>query len=305
MSGSESPETLHDGMDRVENVEDVKKLLAGGERLRRFDEDGDRYSSHRYRQFVLFVIVPTVLICLALYWVFLGPKGSPAYGMVSVQAVRTGTPVPGASPGSRNILSEGGNFAGQAIQALPSKIAVMVSTPAPERVRCYALRDGVAQYGSGQFLKGGLIWAERWTRVNGGMVYVSSLGWVSQSMVYCYPGLENIEMPFDLPTSTRVFVPRVGSSSTPISNLVVLPTLVRLPTVSGLVSFQAMGCDTVVWYAWDVREVYLVKGGQREAVPGDNAGQPVIRSVCPYTGTLGIVVVGRDGQVVVRSVPVQ
>jgi hypothetical protein len=48
----------------------------------------------------------------------------------------------------------------------------------------------------------------------------------------------------------------------------------------------------------------LIRGGVKTGVPGDWGGQAVLTSVCPYSGTLTLAVVLRDGTIASRDVVV-
>lgn len=168
------------------------------------------------------------------------------------------------------------------------------------RVRCYAVRDASSVYSTTQVLENGLFMVEKYTRVQGGMIFNSRFGWYRVSDFGCQPGLERLEVEFVGPTRTLTPRPVVKATST---SLPVSP--VPSPTLrSGIISFSADGCR-LSWLVWDVQSVYLVYGGKREPVAGDRSGRSVSYDLVPCVAGVVRLEALRGGETYIREIMVQ
>jgi hypothetical protein len=170
-------------------------------------------------------------------------------------------------------------------------------------VRCYARDDVTGVYSPTQVLKGGLFLAEKYTRVLGGMIYNPRYGWYGAVAFGCAEGLDQLEVEFVPPVSpTRTSTPRPYVAPKPATPVPVATSVPSATLANGILSFSAPSCDLVSYLVWNVKAVYLVKNGVKTGVPGDNGGQAVVTSVCPFTGTLTLAAVTSEGSVLSRSV---
>ena len=126
-------------------------------------------------------------------------------------------------------------------------------------------------------------------------MFNSRFGWYAASNFGCQGDLGSIEVEFLSPKSTV--------AATRARIVVVSPTRVNtlVPTVGntirspGLYSFERVSECAVSSHAVGVQAVYLNYDGRRVGIAGELLGLPVVTSVCPYTGTVGIEVIMRDG----------
>ncbi len=270
--------------------------------LRKIDVPQDSSWWKRFLRLIFFAVLPLIAcVWFILNWAF---QCSPS----PAAALAKSPPTPAVVPTVKMVgslfdttMGRSPSLPGGGAPGAPAAVVVPL-------VKCYARVDAAGVYSQTQVLKDGMFLAERFTRVLGGMIYNSRYGWYLASDFGCSPGLEEIEVEFMPPViPTRTVVPTrrpvvAAKTSTPVPVATAAPTATL---ANGIISFAAPSCDLVSYLVWNVKAVYLVKNGVKVGVPGDNQGQAVITSVCPYSGTLTLAAVSNDGSVLSRSVVIQ
>ncbi|MBI5651163.1 MAG: hypothetical protein HZC40_12070 [Chloroflexi bacterium] len=257
--------------------------------LKEYGTVNDDSAKGRRWQMLFFVVIPLICVCIAVWFGFGG--GSQA-------AVDASKPV-GAStiaPANLDSIVQGSQFA---FASPPAQKVAQAVTP-DSRIRCYAIRDTVS-ISNVIIYKEGLFLADRWSRVNGGLLGSKTAGWFPATDFGCQGDLTSLEveymMPVPSPTATKrvvVIVPTKIPTSFPTATL--SPTL-----ANGILRLDASGCD-VSWLVWNAQAVWIEYAGKREGVAGDSAGKPIFRSMCPYTGTVKLDAWMKDGTRQNRSV---
>ena len=149
-----------------------------------------------------------------------------------------------------------------ALFAQPTSVFMSGGSPSDVlKVKCYATISSNSLFGSGSSVDAnGLFLAQKFTRVNSGMIYSDKLGWHKVAEFACAPGLDKLEVEFAMPTATRTRVPYVAPSVTRVVPTIV-PTVT--PTLSdGIAFFSINGCSAS-WLVWNVQSVFLISGSNR------------------------------------------
>jgi hypothetical protein len=253
----------------------------------------------------MYFVIPLAFFGVAFYWLFIGrfqaapaaPAASVVAGSTSIftNAVIGGTMV----PGNNGVINLGGSFQ-NSVATRPPAAALRDKV---DPITCFSQIDAIGVYSATQVLRDGMFLAEKSTRVLGGMIYNGRYGWYHTKDFSCTGDLSTIEVEWisPIPTSTITkAVVVVARSRTPNAPAVpsALPTNTPLPR--GVVVWSVDSC-TAQWLVWDVNAVFLNYAGHRDGVAGDNQGAPVVRNLCPYTGTVSIDVYNKDGTIERRS----
>jgi len=266
--------------------------------LRPYGVTGDRFQQKRYQFCLIYFVVPLALFGIVFYWLLIGrfQTGS--------SAVVTSVP-PGASSGSPASSSliggtpaPGGLNLGGGLLSMTPAVAgpVARSSVGVTRIACFAKVDSKSVYSNTVVLANALFWAEKSTRVLGGMIYNDRFGWYRLEAFTCSGDLGTIEVEWFDPRPTATYTRGPTRYHSPVPTVVVIPSLVPTALPVGIVVFRVDGC-VVQWQVNQVNAVFLNYGGVREGVAGEVNGGPVVRSICPYTGTVRIDVYRRDGTI--------
>lgn len=263
---------------------------------------GDKFAKKRQKDFLFWIVIPTVGFVLVFWYLLVGQYQKPS--QATPTAVKTGLApafgTPGAG-GAQSVFALNGNGA-QSPLAFGGGESQPRGTATKVVVKCYARIDASGVFTSTLILRDTLFIVEGYTRANGGMIYNSKFDWMASSSFGCQGDVLALEREFVPPTprptatGTRRLVTAIPKTATPLPQ----PTATL---TSGLILFRATSCDSVTWLAHDVAAVYLTVNGKREGVAGENAGQPIVLSICPISGTTTIKldVVLRNGQVESRG----
>ncbi len=257
------------------------------EPLQAYDTGADIYAQRRFRQFLMYVVLPIVVFCGGGWYLIMG---RPPEQQTSILGTKMSSPTVRAT----KIIS-GDTVLGGPVGVVGSvtptaeKVAYVVPSATPAgRIKCYAIRDAHSPYTDKVILSQGLFFADAFTRVNGGMIWNKQFGWFKLVDFGCAPGIEQLEIEFVQPPPTAMPKPIVivpTRTKTPIPSATPLPTPV--PTVTpqpGIIFFDYFDCGDVTWLAWGVTRVYLTVGTSRSGVPGDENGRAVHRSLCDSVG---------------------
>jgi hypothetical protein len=283
------------GRGSASSSEDPKESAAGDppadkpEKLNEYDTGSDKYAARRFRQFVLYVILPVVLFCGGGWYLTVGRPPDQQTTLLGGKAAAL-TPTKRATVVYTGDQVLGGRIDANATpQAAGTKFAVAVASATPAvRVRCYARVDAKSPYNDNVLLAEAMIYADAFTRANGGMIWNKTQGWFKLSDLACAPNVADLEIEFiqpaksATPTGTKAPVVYVPRSPTP------LPTWTPLPSTStpfpGIILFDYFSCHDVRWRVWGASRVYLTVGTDRQGVPGEENGQPVQRDLCQHLG---------------------
>ena len=251
------------------------------ETLEAYDTGADKYSARRFRQFVIYVILPIVLFCGGGWYLTMG---RPPDQQTTLLGTKMLTPTVRATQ-----IVSGDTVLGGPVTLLQTptpKIAYAVpSATSAARVKCYARQDAHSPLGDAVILSQGLFYADAFTRVNGGMIWNKQFGWFKAADFGCAAGLETLEVEFVQPPGTPTKKPIViipTRTLTPIPSATLVPATIT--PVPGILLFDFFDCADVRWLAWGVTRVYLTVGTSRSGVPGDDNGQPVHRYLCDSVG---------------------
>ena len=244
-------------------------------RLRVYDSPDDEFKKRRALNLFGGYVLPIVGLLFLTGYFFFGSSGTGA------QNDKARTPTVVAT------VASVGNVFSSSRPAFPSPTIDF-------RVKCFAREDVRGVYSDTVVYSGGLVVPSRYTRVLEGMIWSDRYGWLPALKFGCNGDLLPIESEFVMPAATRTpTVPRSIVIRTATPTMTILPPSV--PTLAtGILLFQSSGCD-VSWHVLNVRAAFVEYAGKREGVPGDVAGKPVIRSFCPYTGTVKLDVWANDG----------
>lgn len=265
------------------------------------DYDAEKKATKQDGRKIGMMVVIVLLLCSAVVYMFFGG------GMA--QAAKPAASVPGLTATATKFAESSMSFAnfGNATSVLAvARVPAGATPPALSLgVRCYATIDAKSIYSDTEVFLGGLFYAEKYTRVFGGRVFNSRLGWYDASVFGCQGDLGSVEVEYIVPKSTATKPVATRQVLRATATLVVVPTPVDTVRPAG-VSFAKLAGDScgVVSYAVGVKAVYLSYGGKRLGIAGDDRGAPVVTSVCPYSGTVSLDVYFGDGSMQHRSVEV-
>ena len=253
----------------------------------------------------MYFVIPLAFFGIAFYWLFVGRfqtsdptpanlQQTPVVKSAMAAPLLGGSPAPGA-PFSGSQINLGGNFGSGSSSAVPHQASLSAGDRVPA-VPCFANVDTRSIYSNTVVLGNGLFLADKSTRVLGGMIYNERFGWYARKDFTCTGDLATIEVefvaPLPTPTKTVYSTPR---PRTAVPSPSPVPTITNTPLPSGIVIWSVNSC-IVEWQVNDVMAVYLnYPGNYHTAVVGEVNGGPVIKNLCPITGTVGIDVYKRDG----------
>lgn len=258
--------------------------------LQAYDTGADRFADRRGRQFLIYVVLPIVLFCGTAWYLLLGRPADQQTGLLGQPLVtRTAThnPLVPVTVQPTRVVDPGSILGGQVTYNNTPQLAAMqppnraMATPdLSEPVKCWARQDTTGVYTATTVLELSLLLVDGYTRANGGMIHHAKLGWFALADFGCAPGLERLEVEFVPPRSPT---PRPSPRPATPTAIPVLPS--ATPTLSrGIVLFDLTDCSKVRWLVWGVERVYLTVGSNRQGVPGDERGQPVVRDLCLNVG---------------------
>ena len=258
------------------------------ETLQAYDTGSDKYAARRFRQFLIYVVIPIVLFCGGGWYFVLG---RPAEQQTTLLGTKLSTPTVHATKivSGDTVLGGPVGVVGSITPTPGTKVAYAVASATPAvRVKCYATKDAFSPYTDKVILSQGLFYADAFTRVNGGLIWSQQFGWFKAADFGCAPGIEGLEVEFIQPAGTPtkkpvVIIPTRAPTSIPSTTPMPSPTLTPTPQ-PGIVLFDYFDCGDVRWLAWGVTRVYLTVGASRSGVPGDENGQAVHRDLCDSVG---------------------
>ena len=243
----------------------------------------------------LYIALAVVLIlCALLGYMFFG-GGMAQAAKPSYTVTPTIEKVAVSSTLSSGFLSLGQSPSNSSMRLLATSPAVVGSVSALS-VKCYATVDAKSIFSDTQVFAGGLFYVEKYSRVFGGRVFNARLGWYEASIFGCQGDLSQVEVEYIEPKAAVTKSPTIRSvlrSPTPVIAFSVSPVATL---ASGLLLFQSDGSlCTVSSLAVGVSSVYLTYDSKRIGIAGDDHLAPVVTSVCPFSGTVGIEVNFKDG----------
>ena len=154
-----------------------------------YDTGADKFAARRMRQFLLYVLVPSILFCGGGWYLVFGRSADEQSTILGGRAP-TRTP-----PVVVTRIVSGDTVLGGAVQYSPPgsaatpKVAQVVASPTGVRMTCYARRDSRSPYADAVVYENGLFYAEAFTSVHGGMNWNSRYGWFPIADFACQKGI--------------------------------------------------------------------------------------------------------------------